>query len=57
MSAKTAVLKAELKHLLTQPLIMQGVSTRYITSGSNPMVDNLIAGECKANFDFLLGYD
>ena len=46
-SAKTAVLKAELKHLLSQPLVAKGVSTRYITSGSRPIVDDLIAGECK----------
>lgn len=43
--AKTAVLKAELKHLLSQPLIAKGISTRYITSGCRPVVDDLIAGE------------
>jgi ATP-dependent RNA helicase DDX24/MAK5 len=41
------MLKAELKHLLSQPLVAKGVSTRYITSGSRPIVDDLIAGECK----------
>jgi ATP-dependent RNA helicase DDX24/MAK5 len=45
-NTKTAGLKAELKHLLLQPLIAKGVSTRYITSGSRPVVDDLIAGEC-----------
>ncbi|KAG6908421.1 hypothetical protein DXG01_004714 [Tephrocybe rancida] len=42
---KNATLKAELKHLLSQPLIARGVSARYITSGSRPIVDDLIAGE------------
>lgn len=44
-NAKTAALKAELKQLLSQPLIAKGISTRYITSGSRPIVDDLIAGE------------
>jgi ATP-dependent RNA helicase DDX24/MAK5 len=44
--AKTSALKAELKQLLSQPLIAKGISTRYITSGSRPIVDDLIAGEC-----------
>ncbi|KAK7044735.1 ATP-dependent RNA helicase MAK5 [Favolaschia claudopus] len=38
-------LKAELKRLLAQPLIARGVSIRYITSGSKPIVDDLLAGE------------
>ncbi|KAJ7778256.1 ATP-dependent RNA helicase [Mycena metata] len=41
---KNANLKAELKRLLAQPLVARGVSTRYITSGSRPIVDDLIAG-------------
>ncbi|KAH9478349.1 ATP-dependent RNA helicase MAK5 [Psilocybe cubensis] len=41
---KMAAMKAELKHLLSQPLIAKGVSTRYITSGSKPIVDDLLAG-------------
>ena len=40
-------MKAELKHLLAQPLIAPGISPRYITSGTNPVVDGLIAGECE----------
>ncbi|THH00977.1 hypothetical protein EW026_g1631 [Hermanssonia centrifuga] len=44
-SAKSAALKAELKQLLAQPLIARGVSTRYITSGSRPIVDDVIAGD------------
>ncbi|KAJ6595890.1 ATP-dependent RNA helicase [Mycena vulgaris] len=42
---KNANLKAELKRLLAQPLVARGVSTRYITSGSRPIVDDLIAGQ------------
>ncbi|KAJ6627886.1 P-loop containing nucleoside triphosphate hydrolase protein [Mycena sp. CBHHK59/15] len=42
---KNAKLKAELKRLLAQPLVARGVSTRYITSGSRPIVDDLLAGE------------
>jgi len=39
-----ASMKAELKHLLSQPLIARGISTRYITSGSRLIVDDLLAG-------------
>lgn len=46
-NAKVAAMKAELKAMLAQPLIAKGISTRYITSGSRPIVDDLIAGECK----------
>ncbi|KAJ6470650.1 ATP-dependent RNA helicase [Mycena vitilis] len=42
---KNANLKAELKRLLAQPIVARGVSTRYITSGSRPIVDDIIAGE------------
>lgn len=45
--AKNAALKAELKHLLSQPLIARGVSASYITSGSRSIVDDLISGDCK----------
>ncbi|KIM46997.1 hypothetical protein M413DRAFT_267423 [Hebeloma cylindrosporum] len=38
-------MKAELKHLLSQPLLAKGISARYITSGSRPIVDDLLAGE------------
>ncbi|KAJ3780339.1 ATP-dependent RNA helicase [Lentinula aff. detonsa] len=43
--AKTATMKAQLKHMLSQPLIARGISARYITSGSNHIVDELISGE------------
>jgi ATP-dependent RNA helicase DDX24/MAK5 len=42
-------LKAQLKSLLAQPLVAQGVLTSYITSGSRPIVDDLLAGESKCN--------
>lgn len=44
---KMAAMKAELKHMLSQPLLATGISTRYITSGSRLIVDDLLAGECK----------
>ncbi|OBZ67324.1 ATP-dependent RNA helicase MAK5 [Grifola frondosa] len=43
--AKTGALKAELKQLLAQPLVARGVSTRYITSGTTSIVDDILAGE------------
>ena len=39
-------LKAELRGLLKQPLVARGVSTRYVTSGSNPIAHDMLAGEC-----------
>ncbi|KAH8103065.1 ATP-dependent RNA helicase [Cristinia sonorae] len=47
-NAKTAALKAELKQLLAQPLVARGISTRYITSGSTRIVDDMIAGQCSS---------
>ena len=46
-STKTAAMKAELKALLLQPLIARGVSTRYITSGSRSIVDDVVQGNCE----------
>ncbi|TFK38098.1 P-loop containing nucleoside triphosphate hydrolase protein [Crucibulum laeve] len=43
-AAKTAGMKAELKRLISQPLIASGVSTRYITSSSRQIADDLLAG-------------
>ncbi|KAJ3567280.1 hypothetical protein NP233_g6466 [Leucocoprinus birnbaumii] len=43
--AKTHALKAQLKEMLAQPLVARGVSAKYITSGSRPIVDDLLAGE------------
>jgi hypothetical protein len=42
---KAAALKGELARLLAQPLVARGVSTRYITSGSAPIADDLVAGQ------------
>jgi ATP-dependent RNA helicase DDX24/MAK5 len=42
---KMAVLKAKLKELMRQPLLSRGVSTRYITSGSRPIADDIISGD------------
>ncbi|THU94511.1 DEAD-domain-containing protein [Dendrothele bispora CBS 962.96] len=38
-------MKVELKKMLAQPLVAKGVSVRYITSGNNSIVDNLLAGD------------
>jgi len=46
------VLKARLKEMLAEPLIARGVLARYITSGSRPIVDDLLAGE---THEMLLG--
>ncbi|KAG1753535.1 ATP-dependent RNA helicase [Suillus paluster] len=43
--AKTANLKAKLRELMSQPLLSRGVSTRYITSGSRPIADDIISGD------------
>lgn len=51
--SKTFALKVQLKEMLAQPLVAKGVSTRYITSGSRPIVDDLLAGESEfASRDF-----
>lgn len=44
-SARIKVQKRQLKQLLAQPLLAQGISKRYITSGSNPIAHELLAGE------------
>lgn len=46
--AKIAVLKAKLRELMSQPLLSRGVSTRYITSGSRPIADDIISGDGKS---------
>ncbi|KAG2143014.1 ATP-dependent RNA helicase [Suillus clintonianus] len=43
--AKIAALKAKLNQLMSQPLLSRGVSTRYITSGSRPIADDIISGD------------
>jgi ATP-dependent RNA helicase DDX24/MAK5 len=42
---KLASMKAELKGLLSQPLLARGASMKYITSGSNPLVEELLQRE------------
>jgi len=44
-NSKVAILRDELRRLLKQPLVARGVSTRYITSGTTPIVDDLLAGD------------
>jgi ATP-dependent RNA helicase DDX24/MAK5 len=46
--AKIKNQKLQLKQLLAQPLLAQGISKRYITSGSNPIVHELLAGESES---------
>ncbi|KAI6000111.1 ATP-dependent RNA helicase [Pisolithus marmoratus] len=41
---KTASLKAELRELLSKPLLARGASTKYITFGSRPIADDLLEG-------------
>jgi ATP-dependent RNA helicase DDX24/MAK5 len=47
---QVANLKAQLKQALFQPLVARGVSTRYLTSGSRAIVNDLIEGasECSS---------
>lgn len=47
-NAKLGAMKEELKRLLAQPLVARGVSTRYITSGSRPIVDDIVSGDCES---------
>ncbi|KAK2461248.1 hypothetical protein APHAL10511_006775 [Amanita phalloides] len=47
--AKTAALKAQLRQMLSQPLLARGISTKYITSGSRAIVDDLLAGDFNEN--------
>ncbi|KAI6124483.1 ATP-dependent RNA helicase, partial [Pisolithus croceorrhizus] len=41
---KTASLKAELRALLSKPLLARGISAKYITFGSRPIADDLLEG-------------
>ncbi|KAF8320485.1 DEAD-domain-containing protein [Clavulina sp. PMI_390] len=49
---KLSALRAEMKALLAQPLIARGVSTRYLTSGSKSVVDDLLTS---SNHQHMLG--
>lgn len=54
INAQIAVLKAELKAMLSRPLIARGVSTRYITSGSRPIADDILAGNGESRWFLLM---
>jgi len=44
-SAKLKALKADLGELLHQPILARGISAKFITSGSRPIVDDLLRGD------------
>ena len=44
-------MKRELDQLLQEPLVARGVLASYITSGSRPIVDDLISGAGEQAFD------
>ena len=47
VDGERAAMKAELRRMTSKPLVARGISIRYITSGSRPIVDDLLAGESK----------
>lgn len=42
---KLKALKADLTELLHQPILARGISAKFITSGSRPIVDDLLRGD------------
>lgn len=44
-SAKLKALKSDLAELLHQPILAHGISAKFITSGSRPIVDDLLRGD------------
>jgi ATP-dependent RNA helicase DDX24/MAK5 len=46
--AKIRGMKEELKKMIKTPLIGRGVSAKFITSGSRPIISDLLAGERKS---------
>ena len=44
-SSQIKALKRQLSDLLSQPLIARGISAKFITSGSRPIVNDLLRGE------------
>lgn len=59
-AAKVKALKAELQALLDKPLMMRGVSAKYITTrGRVDLVDQLVSGtsEWRCSFFFLGGFE
>lgn len=53
-SPKLLSLRTQMKSLLAQPLMAQGISTKYLTSGSTNVVDDLIHGSSKFPRTYLL---
>jgi len=51
-SAQVKAMKKELHELLSGPILASGVSRKFITSGSRPIVEDLIRGQ---NHDTFLG--
>ncbi|KAJ2915512.1 hypothetical protein MD484_g4910, partial [Candolleomyces efflorescens] len=47
--AKIRGMKEELKAMIKTPLIGRGVSAKFITSGSRPIISDLLAGELNEN--------
>lgn len=48
---KVKTLKAELQKLLDKPLMMRGISTKYITTrGRVGFVDQLVGGTSKSSY-------
>jgi len=44
-NARASALKAELKLLLSQPVVARGVSAKYVTSGSRAIAHDIVTGE------------
>ena len=42
---KVQGLKQELKRMLATPIMSRGVSAKFITSGSRPIINDLLAGQ------------
>jgi ATP-dependent RNA helicase DDX24/MAK5 len=49
-SAKLKALKADLGELLHQPILARGISAKFITSGSRPIVDDLLRGDSMSHY-------
>jgi ATP-dependent RNA helicase DDX24/MAK5 len=44
-SVQVKAMKKELRELLSEPILASGVSRKFITSGSRPIVEDLIRGQ------------
>lgn len=58
-TAKLARLKEQLKKKLAEPLVARGISAKYITSGDQSVVDDLLAGNstCSPTYGSTLAND